>query len=1253
MPVDLVGAAVGYLLRVFADTGVTLLRGPGDRRALETSVRRTIDAVVAQADPPSRERLRDGLRQCFTARAVDEVDTSLPLGEGVRAAIAERIALLAGMSDEDGLPFYDGIQVDQDWVTERVTDALLMALRHHAAAGGVAELTRGIDSADMIARLDDLGFQLSVMRADIRSTAASVTSLAATTTLPADTSSFTGRTTELDRLLCGLDSASTDIVEISAIDGMAGVGKSAFAIHAAHALAPRFPDARLFVRLHAHSRTNRPVAPADALESLLLTVGVAPQQIPSGTDERAALWRSHLAGRRVLLVLDDATGTDQVLPLLPGSSRCLVLITSRHHLAGLPDASSIQMDVLAPDEATDLFLRLAGRPELDAGDPAVAGVVDLCGRLPLALSIAAGQLKHHHTWTAGDLAAELTEAVDRLAVLHAEDRSVAAAFDLTYRNLDADQRRLFRRLGLHPGPEFDSHAAAALDDADLRATARRLDELYAYHVIEEVTRRRYRLHDLIRSHAQTLANTDPAEQQDAACDRLLDYYLYTAQAARQSLARHGPPPLWSPPAPRHAPDLTATEDAARWMEAERPNLHAATEQAATRRRSRHAVGLPAAMAPFLRDHGHWGQALTLNELAAATARANGDRRAEAGALDALGTVQLRRGRYREAAWNLLDALELCAATGYEHGEAETRVTLAAYYEAVSAYPDALAAAGQALELYSRLQDRHGEAETHAYMSGIRCHTADYADAAWHATSALEIQRQIGDRRGEAASLRRLAIVQLLTVGTHDAVSHALEALDIDHQIRNLPGMADTFDLLARCYRPLGLLPNAEQDAACALGIRQRIGDRRGEADTRHETALNHARLGAYETAIEETHRALAIRRDIGDRSGEAASLTELGELCRLTARYEEALRHVRRAQEIRSDIGDRYGVAACLCAQGRIAYALSRYEDARGLFGEALDIRREIGDRDGEAELLSEISLTDWRTAQYDRALANAREALRIRQQIASRDGEAQALINIAQVLRRQGRYSEALLRTEQALAIRRDIGDRRGEAEALEIITMIFRRQNRYDAAEPLVRTALEIRRDIGDSRGEAEALDALARVKRNVGEQTADLGDPTAGLRLLHEAGDYAQMSYRIRDRIGDRRGLGDSLHTMATTERDCWALTHDSTYLDQAAAHAHECLRINRAIQDLYGESAALNNLTEVHLAAGDLDEALRRAAEALRAYELVADLAKQARVYTTLSRIHTARGDHVAASRALDNARALWPETDIDDEPGDSR
>jgi len=1172
MPVDLVGAAVGYLLRIFADTGITLLRGPADQRALETSVRRTIDAVVAQADPRSRERLRDGLRQCFTAHAVAEVDVSLPLGDGVRAAIAGRIALLTEMADEDGLPFYDGIQVDQDWVTERVTDALLMALRHYAAAGGLTELVHGIDSAEMIARLEDLGFRLSVMHSDIRAATSNAGSLAATTTLPADSSSFTGRKTELDRLLTGLDSAATDVVEISAIDGMAGVGKTAFAIHAAHVLAPRFPDARLFVRLHAHSRTQKPVTPADALESLLLTVGVAPQQIPTGSDERAALWRSHMAGRRALLVLDDATGSDQVVPLLPGSGRCLVLVTSRHHLAGLPDASSIPMDVLPPDEAAALFLRLADRPELRAGDSAVTHLADLCGRLPLALSIAAGQLKHHRAWTADDLAAELTEAVDRLAVLHAENRSVAAAFDLTYRNLDAGQQRLFRRLGLHPGPDIDAYAAAALDDGDLNATGRRLDELYAYHVIEEVARRRYRLHDLIRSHAQKLAITDPADEQDAATSRLLDYYLHTAQVAGRSLARHPPPPLWPPPIPRNLPDLYATEDAARWMETERLNLHAAAEHAAARGHPKHAVALPAAMASFLRDHGHWDQALTLNEQAAATARANGDQPGEAGALNALGTVQLRRGRYREAAWNLLDALELCAAAHYEHGEAETRATMATYYQAVSAYPEALAAAGQALELYARNHDRHGEAEIHAYMSGVRCHIADYTEAGRHAAAALAIQRKIGDRRGEA--------------------------------------------------------------------------------DTRHEIALNHIRLGAYETAIEETRWALAIRRDIGDRSGEAASLTELGELCRLTAHYEEALRHVRRAQEIRADIGDRYGVAACLTEQGRIAHALSRYEQALGLYGEALNIRREIGDRNGEAELLSEISQTDWRTTRYDRALTNAREALRIRREIASRDGEAQALVNIAQVLRRQSRYADALRHTDQALAIRRDIGDRRGEAEALEIITVIFRRQSRYEEADRLVRMALEIRRDIGDSRGEAEALDALARVKRNIGEELADGGDPVAGLRLLQEAASYAQRSYQIRDRIGDRRGLGDVLHTMATTERDCWTLTHETTYLDRAAAHAHECLRINREIQDRYGESAALDNLAKVHLASGNLDEALRCAEEELRANEYVADHAKQAKAHEMLSHVHSALGDDAAARRALEAAQMLWPTADIDDEPGDS-
>ena len=371
-------------------------------------------------------------------------------------------------------------------------------------------------------------------------------------TLPRDTAAFTGRTRELDRLVAAVSetAAAGGVIGIHAVDGMAGIGKTAFAVHAAHRLAARFPDGQIFLRLHAHTAGQRPVDPAEALATLLLTTGVAPQQIPPGLEARSAAWRGHLAGKKMLLVLDDAAGSDQVRPLLPGAAGCLVLVTSRRRLTALEEAAPISLGTLPPGEAADLFVRLAARPGLQPADAAVAEVTGLCGYLPLAIRLVAAGLRHHPAWTVTDLAAELATARDRLAAMQAEDVSVAAAFDLSYQDLTAGQQRLFRRLGLHPGTDIDAYAAAALDDTDLQATRRRLGELYDHNLIGEPARGRYRLHDLLREYARARAAADDAADNQAAIGRLLDYYLHTAVTASRHIAWRtsiaGPPP----PGPR-------------------------------------------------------------------------------------------------------------------------------------------------------------------------------------------------------------------------------------------------------------------------------------------------------------------------------------------------------------------------------------------------------------------------------------------------------------------------------------------------------------------------------------------------------------------------------------------------------------------------------------------------------------------------------------------------------------------------------
>src|SRR5215475_14289243 len=434
---------------------------------------------------------------------------------------------------------------------------------------------------------------------------------AATRTLPRDIGSFTGREAELSRLLSALSGAAGNggPAGIYAIDGMAGVGKTTLAVHVAQRLASSFPDGQFFVPLHAHTAGQQPVDPAGALASLLLAAGVGAQHIPPDPEARAGRWRDQVAGKQLLLLLDDAAGHEQVRPLLPGIAGSLVLITSRRRLTALEDATVLSIDTLSPADAAALLSRLADRPDLGPDADATAEIARLCGYLPLAIGMLGRQLKHHPARGGPEVAADLASARDRLAVMRAENLSVAAAFDLSYRDLTADQRRLFRRLGLVPGPDIDAYAAAALDETDVETARGRLDELYDHHLISEPTAGRYQLHDLLREYSSALAAEGDPTDASAAAARLVNYYAHVAAAASKHIATWttagGRPPPSSPPA--SMPRLATSAEAAAWLEAERPNLHAAVGFAAEAM-PLHAIAIATAMGGFLRAHGHWDQA---------------------------------------------------------------------------------------------------------------------------------------------------------------------------------------------------------------------------------------------------------------------------------------------------------------------------------------------------------------------------------------------------------------------------------------------------------------------------------------------------------------------------------------------------------------------------------------------------------------------------------------------------------------------
>ena len=730
---------------------------------------------------------------------------------------------------------------------------------------------------------------------------------AATRTLPRDIASFTGRERELAQLLGGIggQAAGGAVVGIHAIDGMAGIGKTTFAVHAAHRLAAGFPDGQYFLPLHGHTPGQRPVDPADALVSLLLTAGLAPQQIPPGVEARAARWRDHLAGKKILLLLDDAVGHEQVRPLLPGTAGSLVLITSRRRLTALQDAAVVSLDVLSPDEAAALLVRLAGRPGLGAGDAAVREITRLGGYLPLAIGMLASQLRHHPAWTAVSLAAELADTRDRLALMHAENLSAGAAFGLSYQDLPDDQQRLFRLLGLVPGADFDAYAAAVLDDITLEQARRCLDELYDQHLISEPAPGRYQLHDLIREHARALAAADDPAGSDAAAGRLLDYYLHSALAAGQHIAtwpivyRHPPP--GQPPA--QAPDLSALGPAAAWLEAERVNLHAAADYAASRACFPHAIAIPAAISGFLAARGHWDQSAALYRTALAAARRAGDRLGEAYTLGKLGVVQQLTGDYPAAAATLARALALYDDAGDLPGQANVLNQLGFVHVLTGDYPAATASEQQALALARSASDRLIEAAALNDLGVVQHLTGDYPAAAASQQQALALFRDLGNLPGQAFALTELGVVQQETGDYAAAAASQQQALTLFAEFGNLFGQAQALNDLGLVQQETGDYPAAAASHQQALTLFADLGNRLGQAE-----ALN--RLGELATRTADTPQArkhhtqaLAIARDLSAAPEQARALEGLGHSHLQDSHPGQAAAHLQQALTIYQRIG--------------------------------------------------------------------------------------------------------------------------------------------------------------------------------------------------------------------------------------------------------------------------------------------------------------------------------------------------------------
>ncbi|WP_416964853.1 ATP-binding protein, partial [Streptomyces sp. Agncl-13] len=595
---------------------------------------------------------------------------------------------------------------------------------------------------------------------------------------------------------------------ISTITGPAGVGKTTLALHLAHDVAGRFPDGQLYVNLRGFAPAAGPAHPQDALRGFLEALGVPAARIPDGLDARAALYRSLLAGRRVLVLLDNARDGAQVRPLLPGAPGCLVLVTSRNRLTGLVSADGahpLPLDVLTPAEARSALALRIGGARVAAEPEAVSEIVTLTARLPLALAMVAARAAAHPAFPLAALAGQLRAAHGGLDAFGDADPAtdVRAVFSWSYEALGVPAARLFRLLSLHPGAELTVHAAAALAGEPVARARALLDELTDAHLLTERSPGRYGCHDLLRAYATELVHaTESGDECRAAVRRMLDHYLRTAHAA--ALLFDPPTSVITPVGSAVRGRPLADEAAAlAWLTAERPALLGAFAQAVEYGFDAHVWQLAWTLERFHERHGHWPEYLALQRAALESARRLADPVALAQAHRGLGRACMMLRHYTEAYDQLHASLGEFAAFGDADGQAQARLSLWALLVRQGRHEDALEALAPALGLYLESGNRRGQADVLVATAWSEAGLGAGRRALTHAHRALALFQDLGIRLAEGYTWDTLGHVHGQLGRPERSVACHRRALDLFREVGDLFNEACVLDRIGDAQHAAG------------------------------------------------------------------------------------------------------------------------------------------------------------------------------------------------------------------------------------------------------------------------------------------------------------------------------------------------------------------------------------------------------------------------------------------------------------------
>jgi tetratricopeptide (TPR) repeat protein/transcriptional regulator with XRE-family HTH domain len=655
--------------------------------------------------------------------------------------------------------------------------------------------------------------------------------------LPPDIAGFVGRAGELDRLDTLLrNGASGTPVVIAAISGAAGIGKTTLAVNWAHRVAHRFPDGQLYVNLRGFDPTGTAMVPAEALRGFLQALGVAPQQLPAGQDAQVGLYRSLLAGRRVLVVLDNARDDEQVRPLLPGAPGCLVLVTSRDQLPGLVagvGAQPIGLDLPSECEAVDMLAYRLGAARLHAEPAATQEIVTRCARLPLALAVVAARAASRPSFPLAVYADQLRSTRGGLDAFDSGDPAtdVRTAFSWSYHTLGGAAARLFRLLGIHPGPDITPAAAASLAGEAPSTVRTMLAELARAHLVTEHAPDRYSLHDLLRSYGSELVSAEvPDDERRTATRRVLDHYLHTAYPAALLLRPNRDTIAMDPPQPGVTPEeLTGADDAVAWFTAERPVLLAAIRLATDAGLDAHAWRLAWAMVDYLERQGYWHDwAALLTDALDAVERLD-DLPGQAHCHRHLGRAYLRLGRYGEANRHLARAADLHESIGDRTGVAHAEDDLAVLFGIQRDFARARRHAAKALDRYREIGDVAGQAKALNNIGLAHAMLGEYDEALRRCQQALVLLRTLGDRAVAAATWDSVGYAQHHLGRYPEAIAAYRQAVDLFHDGADRYSAADTLGRLGDTYAAAGDRTAARETWREAAEILAELGHPDAEA----------------------------------------------------------------------------------------------------------------------------------------------------------------------------------------------------------------------------------------------------------------------------------------------------------------------------------------------------------------------------------------------------------------------------------------